>query len=220
MLIIIIIIVVVIITGFYTAIATDSFVTEFIHVGKGVLQGDCLSPLLFNMVINTLVLKYLTPRHWYQFADDAAVITGMENHNQTLLNEFSRWCTWTKMSIRIDKCYSFGMAKVKSASKQVIPKLYLNNILIPPVKVNDSFTHLGKHFDFEMSSELHKTTLQENLMKMIQSIEVLPLHPRNKIKLYLRYVPPKLSWDLNVSDISVTWVKQSVDPVVNTFVRQ
>ena len=125
-------------TGYYTAIATDSFVSDFIHVGKGVLQGDCLSPLLFNMVINTSFneskgknsnsfgykfLKYLTPRHWYQFADDAAVITGMENHNQTLLNEFSRWCTWTKMSIRIDKCHSFGMAKVKSASKQVLPKL-------------------------------------------------------------------------------------------------
>ena len=44
-------------TGFHTAIATDSFVTEFIHVGKGVLQGDCLSPLLFNMVINTFIQR-------------------------------------------------------------------------------------------------------------------------------------------------------------------
>ena len=42
-------------TDFYTA--TDSFVTEFIHVGKGVLQGDCLSPLLFYMVINIQRIK-------------------------------------------------------------------------------------------------------------------------------------------------------------------
>ena len=132
-------------TGIYTAILT--LVTEFIHVGKGVLQGDCLSPLLFNMVINTFIqriksnrfeqlgykfLKYLPPRHWYQFADD--VITGMENHYQTLLNEFSRWCTLTEMSIRIDECHSFRMAKVNSASKQVFLKLYLNNTLISPVK--------------------------------------------------------------------------------------
>ena len=30
-------------TGFHTAIATDSFTTDYIHVGKGVLQGDCYS---------------------------------------------------------------------------------------------------------------------------------------------------------------------------------
>ena len=222
-------------TGFYTAIATDSFVTDFIHVGKGVLQGDCLSPLLFNMVINTFIqrvkdkkfeqlgykfLKYLNPRHWYQFADDAAIITGMENHNQILLDEFSRWCTWTEMSIRIDKCHSFGMAKIKTASKQVLPKLYLNNILIPPVKINESFTYLGKHFNFEMSSELHKTSLVDDLNEMMTTIDVLPLHPRNKIKLYLRYVLPKLSWNLTVGDITTTWVKQVLDPIVNSFVRQ
>ena len=71
-----------------------------------------------------------------------------------------------------------------------------------------------------MSSEIHKTTLLKNLKEMIQSIEVLRLHPRNKIKLYLRYVLPKLSWDLTVSDITVTWVKQVLDPVVNSFLRQ
>ena len=40
---------------FYSAIATSSFLTPFIHVGKGVLQGDCFSPLAFNMVINTFI---------------------------------------------------------------------------------------------------------------------------------------------------------------------
>ena len=124
------------------------------------------------------------------------------------------------MSIRIDKCHSFGMAKVKTVSKQILPKLYLNNTLIPPVKVNESFTYLGKHFDFEISNEIHKTTLLDNLKKLMQSIDVLPLHPRNKIKLYLHYVLPKLSWDLTVSDITETWVKQVLDPVVNSLVRQ
>lgn len=222
-------------TGFYTAIATEHFVTGFIHVGKGVMQGDCLSPLLFNMVTNTFIqrikgkefeqlgykfLKYLTPRHWYQFADDAAVITGMEHHNQILLNEFSRWCTWTDMSIRIDKCHSFGMAKVKSSSKQINPKLYLNNILISPVKSNESFKYLGKYFDFEMSSDEHKKSLLENLNDMMKQINNSPLHPRNKVKLYHRYVLPKISWDLTVGDISVTWVKQSLDPILNGYVRQ
>ena len=36
----------------------------------------------------------LTPRHWNQFADDAAVISRLESENQILLNLFSRWCSW------------------------------------------------------------------------------------------------------------------------------
>ena len=35
------------------SILTDSFMTSPIRVHRGVLQGDSLSPLLFNLVINT-----------------------------------------------------------------------------------------------------------------------------------------------------------------------
>ena len=36
-------------------ISTDPYITNLLIVGKGVLQGYCLSPLLFNMIINTLI---------------------------------------------------------------------------------------------------------------------------------------------------------------------
>ena len=92
---------------FPTSIITDSFQTPSITVGRGVLQGDCLSPLTFNLCFNTFIhyisdrkfqqfgfsLGSLHPTHWFQFADDAAVITSLENENQLLLNHFSRWCT-------------------------------------------------------------------------------------------------------------------------------
>ena len=109
---------------FSTAIASDAFVTDFILVGRRVLQGDCLSPMAFNMVINTFIqfiktekyqqfgynfIKYMIQRHWYQFADDAVAVTGLEHENQVPLNAFSRWCTWADMIIRVDKCHSFGM---------------------------------------------------------------------------------------------------------------
>ena len=93
-------------TDFKTSIITSEFRTPFIPVGRGVLQGDCLSPLLFNMCFNTFIqhiktekyrqfgfsFQFLNPIHWFQFADDAAVISSQESENQHLLNRFSIWC--------------------------------------------------------------------------------------------------------------------------------
>ena len=42
-------------SDFHITILTNSFSSDFIKVGKGVLQGDCLSPPIFNMVMNTFI---------------------------------------------------------------------------------------------------------------------------------------------------------------------
>ena len=85
-------------SGFSTSIATKKFVTSPLQVEKGVLQGDCLSPLLFNMLFNTLTkskefdqLNYrydniIQTRSWFEFADDAAAVTSSEYENQLSLN--------------------------------------------------------------------------------------------------------------------------------------
>jgi hypothetical protein len=67
----------------------------------------------------------LNPIHWFQFADDAAVITGQEKENQLLLNRFTVWCQWSKMIIRVDKFSTFGNKKNLTKSIQFLPKLNL-----------------------------------------------------------------------------------------------
>ena len=220
--------------SFATAISTDSFTTEFIPFRKGVLQGDCLSPLLFNMIVNTFVqyvkspefeqcgykyAKFLTSRHWYQFADDAAAVTALESDNQILLNALSRWCTWADMIVRVDKCHTFGMRKVGTASKQIKPNLFINNEKVGAIEIGGSFVYLGRTFDFSMSSDAHKKSLVETVEQYLQAIERLPLHPKWKIAIYNRFVLSKISWDLTVSDLPVTWVKQNLDNVVSSFLR-
>ena len=46
-------------TNYKVSIGTDNFTTDPIIIEKGVLQGDCLNHLLFNLVVNAL-LKTLT----------------------------------------------------------------------------------------------------------------------------------------------------------------
>ena len=101
------------------SILSKSYPKPFIPIKRGVLQGDCLSPLLFNMIFNTFITsirsqefeqlgykyaRHLSPRHWYQFTDDAAIVTGQQYENLILLNAFTRWVSWANMIIRVDKC--------------------------------------------------------------------------------------------------------------------
>ena len=142
-------------TDFKTSIITSEFRTPFISVGRGVLQGDCLSPLLFNMCFSTFIqhikcdkyrqfgfsFKLLNPIHWFQFADDATVISSQESESQHLLNRFSIWCQWSNIIIRLDKCSTFGIKKTLTKSSQYLPKLLVNNKLIPAINIGEHFQY-------------------------------------------------------------------------------
>ena len=226
-------------TDFHTSVITDDYLTPAIPVRKGVLQGDCLSPLLFNMCFNTFIQcirqeKYkqlgfsshdkldclFKPIHWFQFADDAAVVTTNERENQLLLNCCTKWCTWSDMIIRVEKCVTFGIKKFSSRSLQYEPKLFINNEIVPAVKYGDSFKYLGRYFNFEMNNEIHKEKLKSSLPDMLTRIDALPVLPKNKLLLYQRYILSKLSWHLTVATLPKTWVIQHLDNVVTRFVRQ
>ena len=124
----------------------------------------------------------------FQFADDAAVITGQESENQHLLNRFAIWCQWSDMIIRVDKCSTFGIKKALTKSTQYLPKLIINNSLLPAIEIGKSFCYLGRYFDFEMSNNEHKSELMSNITKLLADIDLKPLHPKNKIVICSRYV--------------------------------
>ncbi len=50
-----------------------------------------------------------------------------------------------------------------------------------------------------MSDNKHKLELVSLLTSKMKEIDLKPLHPKNKILLYGRYVLPKLSWHLTIT---------------------
>ena len=121
--------------------------------------------------------------------------------------------------MRVDKCHTFGLRKVGTASKQINPNLFINNEKVGAIEIGGSFVYLGRTFDFNMSSDAHKKSLVESVEQYLHTIERLPLHPKWKIAIYNRFVLSKISWDLTVADLPVTWVKQNLDNVVSSFLR-
>ena len=162
----------------------------------------------------------LNPTHWFQFADDAAVVTGQEKENQLLLNRITVWCQWADMIIRVGKCSTFGTKKEATKSTQYLPKLFISNKLVPRVKIGESFCYLGLYFDFHMIDEDQKSEINDTLNNMLKEIDELPLHPENKILLYNRYLLSKIAWHFTVSDIAKTWVNENLDNIACKYIRK
>ena len=148
------------------------------------------------------------------------MISRHEQDNQILLNRFYIWCKWAGMHIRVDKCVTFGIKKQSTRSIQFQPKLIIDCDLIPAVKTRDSFRYLGRYFDFNMSNATHKSELCEILISVLTEVDRLPLHPKNKIALYNRYLPSKLSWHFTVAYFPKTWVCEHLDNVVAQYIRK
>ena len=75
--------------GYFISVAIDNYLTSPINDRRRVLQGDSLSPLLFNLIANTLIttikeekLKCMSyvydggtqPKHWMPFANDTTIV--------------------------------------------------------------------------------------------------------------------------------------------------
>lgn len=222
-------------TDYKISIGTDTFTTNPLTIEKGVLQGDCLSPLLFNLVVNALLktidserirtMGYnycdtLTPRHWFQFADDSALVTSTEEDSQALLNVFTKWCQWAGLKICPRKCKIFAMRKNGTKTVQFSPYLRVNNVQIPTLKQDEEFVYLGKTFTMNMKTSDIENELTKDLRDYLEQIHRLPLHPKQKIEILTRYVYSKLRWRLTAYDISCTWVKQNLNSIVIEYLKR
>ena len=88
------------------------------------------------------------------------------------------------MEAKPDKCKAFGMLKVNTTCSQVSPKVFVSNQRIPPVLSSESFSYLGRSFNFKMDNEEHKEKLLEATKLLLEAIGSQSLHPKNKILLY------------------------------------
>ena len=213
------------------SIAVDKCNTKFIPVDRGVLQGDPSSLLLFNMCFNPLMrtlsqtkfehLGYMWgpnvdpySKSWLQFADDTAIIANDVNSAQTLVNLNVAWGKWAGMSLRIDKCISFGMRKQEGLYQQYLPNLTIDNTKIPALDLGASFTYLGKIFNFKMDNAEVKTQLVSRLSKFLEIISNLNIKVQLKLKILKIYVPSQLNFDLRTYNFSYTWIEQNLDAIV------
>ena len=95
-----------------------------------------------------------------------------------LLNVFNKWCNWAGLIICIDKCSTFAVKKNGNSSTHSKQYLKVNNEVIPPIKLNETFRYLGKTFSYTMSGDKVKTEFISDFHSYIETINRLLLYPK------------------------------------------
>jgi hypothetical protein len=63
--------------------------------------------------------------------------------------------------------FNICIRKQLTKSIEYLPKLFVNNCLVPLVELGKSFRYLGRYFDFNMSDEDHKSEVYDALTNIL-----------------------------------------------------
>ena len=176
-------------------ISTESWTTAPIHLQLGVYQGDPLSVIIFNTVMNTLV-DSITQRcsclghslssisstiNLLQYADDTSLISDGPASCQQLLGLTEAWLSWSGMRANVPKCVSVAIKA--STGKAYNPDLTLNKEPIPYLG-DSTFHFLGAPVAIHSTAAETRNHLVTKLSSMLRKVDDVPITRQQKLKLF------------------------------------
>ena len=165
-----------------------------IHLQLGVFQGDPLSVLVFNTVMNTMV-DTITKEHsalgyrsdasqsrtnLLQYADDTSLLADGPSSCQTLLTVIEAWLSWSGMKANVPKCVCLAIQA--STAKPYDPKLTLDGQQIPFIG-DTTFHFLGALVNIS-GTNTPREDLCEKLTTLLQKVDATLLSRQQKLLLY------------------------------------
>ncbi|CAF1531408.1 unnamed protein product [Adineta steineri] len=191
----------------YTALSYADRSSRLIALRRGVKQGDPMSSILFNLVIDEL-FEILGDRFGYEldgvgsvnaraFADDIALMSGSELGMQKLLSETEAFLGARGLVLNADKCISICLRKAGKVKKSQIadssvknpPQFTVKNQPIQLLGVDKSCRYLGVQFS-PLGAVDPRVTVSA-IKSALSSLSKAPLKPQQKVVMLRTYLIPR-----------------------------
>jgi len=210
-----------------TVIQGRGWTSTEIRPGRGVKQGDPLSPLIFNMVIDR-VLRALpdsigcpigTRRtNALAFADDLVLCAQTPAGLQRLLDVVSEELKKYGLTLNPAKCLTVGIVGLGREKKTAVdPSTYkIGSQVIPALDRAATWRYLGLQFSPDGCCKIRP---DEELEPMLQRVTKAPLKPQQRMHVLRAYALPRLYHKLALGKVHVGCLKK-VDRVVRHYVRR
>jgi hypothetical protein len=191
----------------YTALSYADRSSPLIAIKRGVKQGDPMSSILFNLVIDEL-FEIIGDRFGYvlngvgivnarAFADDIALMSGSEIGMQQLLLETEEFLHARGLDLNAEKCISICLRKAGKAKKSQIADASVENppifmVRSKPVQllgVDALCRYLG--VQFTPLGAIDPRVSVSALKAALGSLAKAPLKPQQKVVMLRTYLIPR-----------------------------
>jgi hypothetical protein len=191
----------------YTALSYTDRSSPLIALKRGVKQGDPMSSILFNLVIDEL-FEIIGDRFGYElegvgkvnaraFADDIALMSGSEQGMQELLSATEKFLAARGLVLNADKCISICLRKAGKVKKSQIadssvknpPKFTVTNKPIQLLGIDQSCRYLG--VQFTPLGAVDPRVSVSALKAALGSLAKAALKPQQKVVMLRSYLIPR-----------------------------
>ena len=206
-------------------VITANWEKPLLSLQKGVHQGDPLTVVIFNTVMNTLV-DTITDRidlgyqssgssrkvNILQYADNTCLVANSPASYQFLLKKVSEWLGWSGMADKVPKCQCISLQE--STGKLMDPQLHLDGVSIPFMM--DPVRFLGLKVSHNTSP---RSDIVSKFQVMLKAVDDTPLTRCQKLLMYSAGVCPRLTWPLLIHEFPITWVEE-LDSITILFLKR
>ena len=209
---------------------TPKWRSDIFTFNRGVFQGDPLSPVIFLMVFNPVLLhlKSLEEKFGYKlhtdtadishitlpYADDFCLITTHKTSHQNIINAIHSNISSMGMRLKPGKCRSFSVCGGRSTD---IP-FYIGDFQIPSIK-DEEQKFLGRVLSFSGKSKDTFDLLKDTLKEALERIDGLLVRPEYKLWILKNYLLPSKRFLLTVHTLPVSLLSK-LDTYVDQYVKR
>lgn len=219
-------------SGLSAAVRSREWMSPSIPFKRGVFQGDPLSVVIFNTVINTLVDATLqhtslgyslsgihppSPINLLQYADDSSFLADGPASCQYLLLLLEKWLRWSQMEAKLPKCKS--LAFKASSSKPYDPNLTLFGQKIPYIG-NNTIYFLGIPISLHLPRKAPRQSIYSKVETMLIKIDKTLLSRQQKLNIFKIGVCPKITWDLTINNLPRSWLDNQLQPLATRYLKK
>ena len=211
-------------------VVSNTWTTNPFPLQIGIFQGDPLTVIIFNLVINLFVefihefyyqLGYCfsgSPRTvpLLQYADDSCLVSNCLNNCQVLCSAADKWLAWANMKAKVPKC---KVLEIRRGKVHQGTSLILSGASVPPIE-GASFRFLGLPISDSLDNTEYRFSISQKLNHLMTLVDSTHLRRKQKLKVYSVGVCSRLTWLLMIVTLPISWVEWNLDTIATPFLKK